>query len=239
MGGGIINNGETITIGWCDSGMVEGKFADGLMSVTLGGPSIGFPISSSMRVKGNQISRQRQDLVDYWYSTVKSDWLFWVDSDIVLNLDIWHKMCSLADKENYPMVTGVYFIAKEEDGSLPVVYPSIYDDVDNFTIKNHHPLPENQILKVDCAGMGLVIMHRDVITKLQEKYGTTVSLFAENDQKSDKFVGEDISFFRKCKEAGIPLYAHTGAIAKHHKKVDWDMDYYNLYWNAVSQYLSN
>jgi len=89
----------------------------------------------------------------------------------------------------------------------------------------------NEVLKIDMAGMGLVIMHRSVVTKLREKYGTEVSFFAENDQKNDKFVGEDISFFRKCKALEIPLYAHTGAIAKHMKTTTWDYDYYSLYWS--------
>lgn len=228
-----MNQTETITLGWCDSGTVDGRFTDGLMSIVLGGPSMGLPVSSSVRVEGNQIARQRQDLVDYWYSKLKTDWLFFVDSDIILNLDIWNKICSTADKDKYPLVSGIYFISKQKIGSLPIILPCIFNDIDNFTVQHHHPLPENQIVKADCAGLGLTIIHRDVITKLYKKYGTEVSLFAENDQKGIKFVGEDISFFRKCKEAEIPLYAHTGAIAKHVKRVDWDIEYYNLCWQNL------
>jgi hypothetical protein len=79
--------------------------------------------------------------------------------------------------------------------------------------------------------MGFVVMHRDVVTKLRKKFGNKVFLFAENDQKNDKFVGEDINFFRKCKKAGIPLHAHTGAVAQHMKTTVWDMDLYALYWS--------
>jgi hypothetical protein len=227
----MIKSNEKITIGWCDNGTTEGKFTEGLMAVALSSASTGFPISSSLRVQGNQIARQRQSLIDYWYDNIKTDWLFWVDSDILLTLDIWYQICSTADKKTHPMVSGVYFIAKEEDGSLPVTLPCIFDDIDEFSVKYYHPLPVNQIIKVDCAGMGLIVIHRDVVTKLRKKYGNEVSFFAENDQKNDKFIGEDIAFFRKCKKAGIPLHAHTGAIAKHFKRVAWDIDYYQLYWN--------
>jgi hypothetical protein len=130
------------------------------------------------------------------------------------------------------MVSGIYFIAKEQDGSLPIILPCIFDDIDDFSVKYHHPLPENEILKVDCAGMGLTIMHRDVVTKLRKKYKKDSSFFGENNMSGDKFIGEDIAFFRKCKNIGIPLYAHTGAVAQHIKRVVWDMDYYNLYWNT-------
>jgi hypothetical protein len=47
-------------------------------------------------------------------------------------------------------------------------------------------------------------------------------------------MGEDISFFRKCKKIKIPLHAHTGAIAQHIKRVSWDTDYYGLYWNNIN-----
>jgi hypothetical protein len=43
-------------------------------------------------------------------------------------------------------------------------------------------------------------------------------------------VGEDIIFFRKMKEAGVPLHAHTGAVVKHMKRFSLDFDYYALYW---------
>jgi hypothetical protein len=230
----MINKKEKICIAWCDNGTTEGKFTEGLLSVVLSEKLNKFPIDSFVRVQGNQIGRQRQVLIDHWYDDIKSDWLFWIDSDIVLTLDIWEKICTAADKNTHPMISGVYFIAKEEYGSLPVILPCIFDDIDEFSVKYHHPLPANQILKVDCAGMGLTIMHRSVITRLREEYGTEESLFSENNMVGDKFIGEDISFFRKCKKINIPLHAHTGAIAKHIKKMSWDLDYYGLLWNNMN-----
>jgi hypothetical protein len=50
----------------------------------------------------------------------------------------------------------------------------------------------------------------------------------------DKFIGEDIAFFRKCKKINIPLHAHTGAVAKHVKRMAWDTDYYGLLWNSLN-----
>jgi len=187
----MIKPNETVSIGWCDNGITDGKFTEGLVSIILAGANNGIPIAGSIRVP--------------------------------------------ADKDTHPMVSGIYFIAKDRDGSLPVPMPVIFDDIDEYRVKYHHPLPPNQVLKIDMAGMGLVVMHRDVVTKLREKFGNDVSFFAENDQKNDKFVGEDISFFRKCKTAGIPLHAHTGAVAKHMKTTVWDMDLYALYWNSKAQ----
>ena len=227
----MIKKNETVAIGWCDNGVTDGKFTEGLLSVVLASVGLGMPISKSIRVQGNQIARQRQALLDHWYDNAETDWLLWVDSDVVINPDIWKLLHDTADSKTHPMVSGIYFISKTTNGSLPVPMPVIFDDIDEYTVKYHHPLPVNEVLKIDMTGMGLVVMHRSVVTKLREKYGTDISFFAENDQKNDKFVGEDISFFRKCKAIEIPLYAHTGAIAKHMKTTTWDYDYYSLYWS--------
>jgi hypothetical protein len=226
-----MKQGETITLAWCDNGMVEGKFAESLITVVVDGIFNGLPISNVIRNSGIQISRQRQMLLDEWYDNHKSDWLFWVDSDVILTLDVIGNICKTASKDTHPIVSGVYFVSKEMDGSLPVVLPVIYDEFEKNKVMSHHPLPTNEVIKIDGSGMGLVIMHRSVVAKLREKYGNEISFFAENDLKGDSFVGEDISFFRKCNALDIPIHAHTGAIAKHIKKSPWDLDYYKLYWN--------
>jgi hypothetical protein len=222
--------GDTISLGWCDNGTVEGKFVETLATICLNGPSTGYPITNTIRVGGNQIARQRQILIDHWYNVIKTDWLFWIDSDIFIEQKSLITLFNTADKDLCPIVSGIYFIAKDQDGSLPVIFPCIFNDIDEFSIQYCHPLPENKIMQVDCAGMGLVVMHRDVVTKLKEKYGEDAFLFAESNLVGDKFIGEDISFFRKCKETKIPIHAHTGVIGKHIKRVVWDLDYYNLYW---------
>ena len=58
-------------------------------------------------------------------------------------------------------------------------------------------------------------------------------MFAEIENVGEKFVGEDIVFFRKLKEAGVPVHAHTGAIAKHMKRFAYDENFYALYWQAA------
>lgn len=229
----MIDLNETISLGWCDNGTADGKFVEGIMSIALSSQLTGFPLLNFVRVQGNQIANQRQTLLDYWYNNYDTDWLFWVDSDIFLTLDIWHDICNVANKDTHPMVTGVYFILKGEDGILPC----IFDDIDDSSIRYYHPLPENQIIKVDCAGMGLVIMHRNVIKKLHEKYGKEKFLFEEKCMTNDLFIGEDISFFRKCKDADIPLYANTKAIAQHIKKIPFDLDFYKMYW--TKEYYQN
>jgi hypothetical protein len=223
---------EVISIGWCDNGMVDGKFAEGVVYTTLTGIGKGLPIGNAIRVQGNQIGRQRQALMDMWYDQIKTEWLLWVDSDIVLTLDVLEMLWKVADKDKKPVVSGVYFISKQMESSLMQPMPALFNEVSEYEIRYLHPLPKNEIVKVDCAGLGLTLMHRSVVPKLRA-ISPDYSVFAEKEGIGNKFVGEDIVFFRNLKKAGVDVYAHTGARVKHMKRFAYDDNYYALYWQAA------
>ena len=227
------SNNELISIGWCDNGMVDGKFAEGIMYTTITAPTRKIPIGNAIRVQGNQIGRQRQALLDMWYDHVKTEWLLWVDSDIVLTLDVLEMLWKTADKNTKPVVSGIYFISKQMESSLMQPMPAVFNETgDEFQIKYLHPLPANEIVKVDCAGLGLTLMHRSVVPKLRA-ISPDYSVFAEQENLGERYVGEDIVFFRNLKKAGVDVYAHTGARVKHMKRFAYDDNYYGLYWQAA------
>lgn len=218
---------ETVALGWCDNGMVDGKFTEGLFFTYIHHKNL---IADGIRAQGNQIGRQRQVLIDEWYKQNNTDWLLWVDSDIVLTPQVFQMLWDVADKATKPVVTGVYFISKENEQTMMAPFPCLFMDTDDeHNIAYVHPLPANEVIRVDSAGMGLVLMHRSAVTKLKEKFPDQ-SVFAEIPGIGVKFVSEDIVFFRKLKEAGIPVHAHTGARVKHMKRFALDENYYHNYW---------
>ncbi len=226
----MVGKNDTVALGWCDNGTTDGKFTEGLTTAIIAGPANGMMINTSIRVQGNQIGRQRQVLFDHWADKLKTDWLLWVDSDIVLNLESMKLLWQTADKINRPVVSGVYFISKENEGTLMRPFPVLFDNVDEYQIKYHHPLPENQVIKVDCAGFGFVLMHKSIVPKMREANPGKGMFMETGDGNDDHFIGEDIIFFRRMQKAGIPLHAHTGALVKHMKRFSLDYDYYAMYW---------
>ena len=116
------NKGDLIVC-WCDNGTTDGKFTEGLMYTTL---AAGSPIKSAMRVQGNQIGRQRQNALDYWYDHTDFPWILWVDSDIVLTPEVLAKVWAEADPTTKPVVTGTYFVSKENEQSLMTPYPALF-----------------------------------------------------------------------------------------------------------------
>jgi uncharacterized membrane protein len=133
------------------------------------------------------------------------------------------------------MITGVYFTSDNPEEPLMIPLPTLFtfEDTEDGGIvsKRIHPLPENKLIKVDAAGMGFILMHRDVVTRVKEKMGD-VRLFAELG-KGDSFLGEDIYFFALCHQVGVPLWCHTGALAPHMKRFSFDHHYYRAIFGST------
>ena len=214
---------ETLTVAWCDNGMVDGKFMQGVTDLMLHGH---IDIVSTLRSHGNQIARQREVLINHWYNENKSDWLLWVDSDVVISPEKFQILWEAKDEEKRPIVNGVYFISYQSEESLMIPHPALFNwNEDGISVMKR--MPKNQLIQVGAAGMGFTLIHRSVVTKIFEKLGK-VALYTEANAHK-KFTGEDIYFYSLCKIAGIPVYAHTGATVQHMKRFSYDENYYNAF----------
>ena len=159
------------------------------------------------------------------------EWILWVDSDIVINADVLQTLWASVDAKDRPVVSGTYFISKENERSLMTPFPALFNFVDDKPnlLAYLHPLPANALVKVDCAGFGFLLMHRSVGERMRVKHGK-IPFFNETGV-GDSFASEDINFFRLMHSAGVPLYAHTGAVVQHMKRFSFDLDFYKLFWN--------
>lgn len=225
---------DQIVLCWCDNGLVDGKFMEGVVYSMLTSDA---PIASAIRVQGNQIGRQRNTALKMWYEKTKFEWILWVDSDIVVTKDVINRMWNIVHKENLSILSGTYFISKENEQALMMPFPAIFSahPDDPYQMGYLHPMPENTVVPVDYAGFGLLLMHRSVVDRMIAHHGKDVSFFIETtaDGGSDaKFISEDIRFFMKMKEAGVQLWADTGSTVKHMKRFSFDVDFYKLYWGA-------
>jgi len=224
------NNSQTngIMLAWCDNGTTDGKFTEGVAYTLITKP---IPIASAMRVQGNQIGRQRQNALEHWYDKTDFDWVLWVDSDIQLTDAALKLVWESADPVNRPVVTGTYFISKENEKSLMAPYPAVFNWVeeDEYKIAYVHPLPANALIKVGTAGFGFVLMHRNAVAQMRKVHGATT--YFNETGVGEEFVSEDINFFRLMAKAGVPLYTHTGALVKHMKRFALDIEYYKFFWN--------
>jgi len=217
---------ETVSLAWCDNGMVDGKFMQGVTDVLL---KSGVSFKSTLRSQGNQIARQRETVINYWADENKADWLLWVDSDVVITPETFLKLWNQKDKDTRPIMTGVYFTSDTPEEPMMVPMPTVFNFVDNkdggFGLSRVHPLPRNKLIQVGAAGMGFVLMHKSVVEKIRTQLPDT-QFFMEMG-KGAKFIGEDIYFFALCEKAGIPLWCDTSATVPHMKRFSFDVHYYD------------
>ena len=221
-----------IILCWCDNGSVDGKFAEGVIYSIIGNK---LPITSAMRVQGNQIGRQRQQALEFWFDKTDFEWMLWVDSDIVLTNEALEKIWKSAHPIDRPIVSGTYFVSKENEKSLMSPYPALFNWVedDGYKMSYVHPLPKDALLQVGAAGFGLLLMHRNVVKKMRAVHGTKP--FFNETGVGEQFVSEDINFFKLMRDAKVPLHAHTGAVVKHMKRFAFDIEFYKLFWNNSEQ----
>jgi hypothetical protein len=225
---------ETVSIAWCDNGMVDGKFMQGVCDVML---KSGVEFKSTLRSQGNQIARQRETVITYWYDKTDTEWLLWVDSDVVISPDTFKLLWESRDAEKRPIVTGVYFTTDTPEEPLMIPMPTVFNFTDDnnggFGLSRVHPLPKNELIKVDAAGMGFVLMHRSVVERIRAVL-PDAQLFMEMGRGA-KFIGEDIYFFALCNQVEIPLYCHTGATAPHMKRFSFDEHYYQAFFGGAKE----
>lgn len=218
---------DKLTIAWCDNGMVDGKFMQGVTDVMI---HSGVEVVSTLRSSGNQIARQRDRVINYWYDNPKSDWLLWVDSDVVISPDTFKLLWDNKDEVERPILSGVYFTTDHPEEPLMEPKPTLFwfaHKGNEVGISRVHPLPKDKLLKVDAAGMGFVLMHRSVIDRIKAVL-PNVPIFADMGHGAN-FMGEDIYFFSLCDKADIPVYAHTSATVPHMKRFNLDVNYYNAF----------
>jgi hypothetical protein len=116
---------------------------------------------------------------------------------------------------------------------MPTLFNFATQKDGSFGLTRVHPMPENQLIKVDAAGMGFILMHRSVIEKVRN-VTEDGQVFMEMG-RGTKFIGEDIFFFAICDKAEIPLYCHTGATSPHMKRFSFDEHYYKAFFGSLTQ----
>lgn len=158
------------------------------------------------------------------FKATDCEWGFWMDSDMTFPADTITRLLETAKKKDAKFVTGVYY--QRLGQHLPVLWrknPIMTDGTPAPQLKGVHPdsreaylhhfiLPSGtQPVKADVCGFGCVLMHRDLVEKIEYPYFKTIS-----DDCS-----EDFYFCVKAKEAGFQLWADPSLKIFHEGNPQW------------------
>jgi GT2 family glycosyltransferase len=210
---------DKVYIGWIDGGQVEGQFAADLATITLGRTS---RIDGLLRVGGHLLSRQRNELVSHFLDATSAPWLLMIDSDHRIPVGSFDRLIDAAHEISAPVIAGLCFAAypPRPRDLYPTPVPAIYRHATNGQFLPFNDYPHDQLVKIDAAGTGCLLMHRSALEKVRQMRPEGMSpkwCFFIDGPVGDDWYSEDLSFMRRLEAAEVPIHAHTGAIMPHLK----------------------
>ncbi len=142
------------------------------------------------------------------------DYFFSVEQDIIPPADVIERL--LAAKKQ--VISGVYFkeyalmntkTNKPENVALPVLYQTA-EDGETLSYVQPEELESEKIIQLTAAGIGCMLIHRDVLKKVTFRHNEKYPAF------------DDMYFCKDCEQLKIPIYADTSIRCTHlHKQTDW------------------
>lgn len=178
----------------CYGGMLHIETVGGMISTATNLTKHGINNKTCLLHGGTLIDMARNQIT---LAFLKSDCdtLVFLDSDIHFD---WNAMMRLlAFNCKYPLVTGAY-----QQRTDPPTFP----------IKVDGPINEDGLMPISGIGLGFCAIKRSVFEALDQHNpitydnkdgGGLTKAYFRCEQRDGKFIGEDIYFFQKCKEAGI------------------------------------
>jgi len=152
-----------------------------------------------------------------------ADWLWMIDADMTFPPDALERLLASADPVNAPIVGGLCFGSTEG-----VMWPTMYDLVSD----EHGPgfmrwtnVPENTMVQVTATGGACLLVHRDALTAIGEKFAGPYPWFQETSLGNEP-MGEDFTFCLRAGMCEIPVYVHTGVKVGHVKATHLNYDRY-------------
>jgi hypothetical protein len=153
------------------------------------------------------------------------EWLFFLDSDVMLPPDAIEKLLNA----NLPIVNGMYVSKKKPgEGFLWDLWIRVRDAVGEKGLTQVISWGNERYVRADVVGAGCMLVHRSVFEKIQEKYPKIPWFFFANGRKLVDFfdvkllpdpfmvaVSEDFWFCLLAKAAGFDIIVDTSVKCGH------------------------
>jgi len=199
----------TITVGWVDSGVTRGEWAEAVTKL-VGYETIRGRLMSIVRYQsGPMMEEGRNALVERFLET-PSDWLFMVDTDMVFDYDSVERLLATANDHDVKLVGGLCFGVNKEFGQFPTMYRTIEG-------MPHVLFNELEgVVPVDATGAGFTLTHRSLFEDHRRPgphpwfHRRTVPATTLH---SGGILGEDLSWCWHLRSEGVPIVVDTSVEA--------------------------
>ncbi len=192
------------TIGYISGKMVSEEFMWSLMQMQAMSYEYFLQPGTYLHIDHSTVSGQviaRNELV----AKMQGDWLLQLDSDHTFEPDLLFKMMRLFEAQNLDVLTGLYCF--REPPHNPVLYQ--YHDGQYKNIVDWGGDGEAQLLPIDAAGAGCLLVRRRVFDKIRAAHDCMPFC------QFGKFTTDDFSFFERCRVLGIKSYCAVQVDFRH------------------------
>jgi len=143
-------------------------------------------------------------------------WLLMLDDDILFTPEHVEQLIEVAEPDERPFVSGLYF----GGGPTGVIVPQAYKVTSDHGMKAvrgvHNPGEWGSVIEVDVVGAGFMLVHRHVLIDMADNYRATgMPWFAETAGNT----GEDVTFCLRARSMAVPIWCHTGILLGHLKNL--------------------
>lgn len=162
----------------------------------------GYPVRQVGVTERTLIHTARNVLANEFLST-DCEWAFWLDSDMILPPNTIPIMMRWAKELKAQFLTGVYYQRMGDHKPLVLLRN---ENAVQYKEEAEHSMvivPDGckQPFKVHCCGFGCVLMHRDVLLKMDQPF------FKYECPTGKKELSEDFYFCINARKKGIDLWA--------------------------------
>lgn len=168
-------------------------------------------------IAGNRNANVKQFLA------TPAEWCWMLDTDHIYDEFTLYRLLEIADAVERPIVSALYF------GFLNgQVSPMWFNRLESGEYSSVTDIGPDQPQKIDCAGMGCVLIHRSVFEKMEEaNFDTVWNWFGHDLTEAHGWperMGEDMTFFDRCFQLGIPVYGDARIAIGHMKTFNLDFE---------------
>lgn len=225
-----------VTIGVISPGSMDSRFVHSLLELLSYDASGSRHVADWMLMEsGPLIWMARNKIIETWLESRGTEWLLFLDVDMVFRPDAVDRLFDVADPERRALISGLCPVGgRGADFCSNVFYadPPIVGDGPielDFTRQYTALLLSDALnatnggaVRVDATGAAFLLVHRNVATAVAERYATRddglgdAGWFAP-DVSSGQTFGEDLIFCMRAASCGYRPWVHGGVHVSHRK----------------------
>lgn len=180
-----------------------------------------------------RLNDARTAVVEAFLNQTNAEWAWFLDADMVFKADVLPRLLQTAKEKRAKVVGGLCFILNKQKGT---VYPNIFMEhherkPGEKRYKHVAVYPRDEPFEVDGTGGACLLVHREVLEAVGEKYKDAGHPWQEEriDSNTGTYEGEDLVFCQKVRECGYSIWYEPRAQLGHLKEVSIGVPEYEAF----------